>query len=300
MKKIFFMIINILLISIFTGCGKTKENTSNYTNTSNQTSIPNQTSTSNQTSIPNRTSTYGVFLNYEGNLEELGEYETIVIDAQYISKQDIADFQAKGHTVYSYINVGSLENFRDYYDTFEGIMLGEYEHWEEECWIDVSSKEWQDFLLNDLSEELIQKGIDGFFVDNCDVYYAYPDSDILDGLSIIMEGLRATGKEVIINGGDTFVDAYCDAGGDWQDILTGINQESVFSSINWENHSFERADEEEHEYFTEYIERYGKQGADIFLLEYTTDEELIREIQNYCIENNYRCYITDRLELDIE
>lgn len=275
MKKIFLIFISVFAISFLVGCGKTTEDTSNHTHT------------------------YGVFLNYEGNLEELDQYETIVIDAQYISKQDITDFKEQGHTVYSYINVGSLENFRDYYALFEGILLGEYEHWEEECWIDVSSEEWQNFIVNDLSKELLEKGIDGFFADNCDVYYEYPNKDILNGLSNIMEGLRATGKDVIINGGDVFVDAYCDAGGDWKDIVTGINQECVFSSINWDAHSFGRAGEEDYEYFTEYIERYGKQGADIFLLEYTTDEEVIREVQNYCDKNNYRFFITDRLELDI-
>ena len=247
-----------------------------------------------------KTNTFGVFLNYEGDLKDLGQYETVVIDAQYIEAQDIAAFQKQGHRVYSYINVGSLENFRDYYATYKDITLGEYEHWEEECWIDVSSEKWQDFILNDLSKELLQKGIDGFFVDNCDVYYVYPDRDILNGLSVILEGLRATGKGVIINGGDSFVDTYCDAGGNWKDILTGINQESVFSCINWEDGTFGRAENDDQEYFIEYIEKYGKQGAEIFLLEYTSDPALIQEIQGYCDKNHFNYYITDRLELDAD
>ena len=273
-KKTALFIIGIITLCIFTGCEKIKKDELEDTNP------------------------YGVFLNYEGNLIELSKYETIVIDAQYISEQDIADFKAQGHTVYSYINVGSLENFRDYYPEFEDIMLGEYEHWEEERWVDVSSKTWQDFILNDLSKELIDKGIDGFFVDNCDVYYEYPNSDILSGLSAILEGLRATGKDVVINGGDCFVDAYCSTGGDWKNILTGINQESVFSCINWEDDTFGKAEEEDHKYYTEYIEKYGKQGADIFILEYTKDPQLMQEIQEYCAENHYQYYITDRIELD--
>lgn len=275
-KKTALIIMVILMLCTFVGCGKIKKDNLEYT------------------------SSYGVFLNYEGNLSELGEYETIVIDAQYISEQDIADFKAQGHTVYSYINVGSLENFRDYYPEFEDIMLGEYEHWEEEHWIDVSSKEWQDFILNNLSKELLHKGIDGFFVDNCDVYYEYPDSNILNGLSAMLEGLRATGKDVIINGGDSFVDAYCDAGGDWKNILTGINQESVFSCVNWDDGTFGRAKEDDHKYYTEYIEKYGKQGVEIFLLEYTADPVLIQEVQGYCNKNYFNYYITNRLELDAD
>lgn len=266
----------LLLFLFLIGCGKSSDNT-----------------------ISN-TETYGVFLNYEGNLTELSKYETVVIDAQYINEKDIAEFKAQGHTVYSYINVGSIENFRDYYHLYEHIMLGEYEHWEEERWIDVSSGEWQEFILNKLSAELLEKGIDGFFVDNCDVYYEYPNIDIFNGLTIIMEGLRATGKDVVINGGDTFLEAYCSNGGKWTDIITGINQETVFSSINWENHSFGRANKEEHEYFMGYIETYGEQGADIFLLEYTTDEKLIWEINKYCKEKDFQYYISSGIELGME
>lgn len=241
---------------------------------------------------------YGVFLSYEGDLTELSEYKTIVIDAQYISRDDILSFKSQGHTVYSYINIGSLENFRDYYDTFKDITLGEYAHWEEEFWINVSDQRWQDFILNDLAQVLIDKGIDGFFVDNCDVYYQYPRAEILNGLSTIMKGLKSTGKDVIINGGDSFLNTYCDTVGNWADIITGINQESVFSSINWDDNSFGTASNEDHKYFTKYIESYGNRGADIFLLEYTTDTNLINEIKNYCQKNNYRFYISDGLELD--
>ena len=59
-----------------------------------------------------------------------------------------------------------------------------------------------------------------------------------------MMGLRDFGLEVIINGGDTFLDAYCEKYSSWEDIITGINQETVFSKICWEDGSFGRATEE--------------------------------------------------------
>lgn len=251
------------------------------------------------TKKPCHTATFGVFLDYEGDFTNLQQYETVVIDAQYISSQAIADFKEDGHTVYSYINVGALENFREYSSEYESLMLGEYAHWEEEHWVDVADKRWQDFILKDLSKKLLEKNIDGFFVDNCDVYYRYPNEEIMEGLSVILEGLRATGKDVIINGGDCFVNAYCNAGGDWKDILTGINQESVFSSIHWENAAFGRAGMDERTYFMDYIEKYGKQGADIYLLEYTKDPLLVKEIVTYCEDHHFSYYITDQLQLGL-
>ena len=241
---------------------------------------------------------YGVFLSICENIEQFADYEIVVIDAQYYPKEELDAFRSKGHKVFSYINIGSLEDFRDYYDEYKDLSLGAYEHWEEEVWVDVSQKRWQDFMLNDIAAGLLEKNIDGFFVDNCDVYYVHPKEEILEGLTVIMKGLKATGKKVIINSGDTFLDAYCEQGGKWDDVISGINQESVFSTILWDEGTFGTAEPEDHEYFVSYIDRYGSQGAEIYLLEYTVDEELVKEIKAFCEERGYTYYVADSIELD--
>ena len=241
---------------------------------------------------------YGVFLSICENIEQFADYEIVVIDAQYYPKEELDAFRSKGHKVFSYINIGSLEDFRDYYDEYKDLSLGAYEHWEEDVWVDVSQKRWQDFMLNDIAAGLLEKDIDGFFVDNCDVYYVHPKDEILEGLTVIMKGLKATGKKVIINSGDTFLDAYCEQGGKWDDVISGINQESVFSTILWDEGTFGTAEPEDHEYFVSYIDRYGSQGAEIYLLEYTVDEELVKEIKAFCEERGYTYYVADSIELD--
>ena len=241
---------------------------------------------------------YGVFLSVTEDLEALGDYKTVVIDAAYFDEEEITSFKESGHKVYSYINVGSLEDFRDYYDDYKDLGLGRYEHWDEEIWIDVSDERWQDFILNEVAKDLSEKGIDGFFVDNCDVYFVYPTPEILDGLTVIMQGLKSTGLDVVINGGDAFMDAYLENGGKYDEVITGINQESVFSKILWDKDRFSKASKEDKEYFTDYIERYSGLGADIYLLEYTTDEKLIKEIDEYCRQKGYFYYVSDSLELN--
>ncbi|MCR5249921.1 MAG: endo alpha-1,4 polygalactosaminidase [Lachnospiraceae bacterium] len=240
---------------------------------------------------------YGVFIGYDGPLKALSAYDAVVIDAQYHDAEEIAAFRQEGHVVYSYINIGSLEDFRDYHERFRDLTLGEYEHWEEEAWVDVTDAAWRDFITDELAPSLAGKGIDGFFVDNCDVYYQYPSEDVLDGLAEILTGLRQLRDTVIINGGDTFLDAYCEKGGDWKDVISGINQESVFTKILWDEGEFTEASEEDREYFCDYLERYASKGADIYLLEYTADESLREEIRAFCASHAYRCYISDSLEL---
>ncbi len=241
---------------------------------------------------------YGVFLSVTDDLDSLAEYKTVVIDAQYFTKEDIDAFRADGHKVYSYINIGSLEDFRDYYLEFSDITLGAYENWDEEYWIDASDMRWQSFLMDELIPSLLEKDIDGFFVDNCDLYYFYPSEEIMNALTNIMQAMINTGKEVIINGGDSYLDAYCNSGGHWDDVITGINQESVFSKILWDEDKFGTAEAKDKEYFQDYIERYAAEGADIYLLEYTTDKSLIKEIKEYCAEKAFNYYISDSLELD--
>lgn len=56
---------------------------------------------------------YGVFLNADASsLERFKMYETIVIDAQYFTKRDIELLHKNGTVVYTYLNIGSIENFR--------------------------------------------------------------------------------------------------------------------------------------------------------------------------------------------
>ena len=168
--------------------------------------------------------------------------------------------------------------------------------------MDVSDERWQDFILNELAPELLAKGINGFFVDNCDVYYNYPSDEILNGLATILKGLKQMGVEVIINGGDAFLDAYTESVGPWTDVISGINQECVFTGIDWDEDALVIADEEDKEYFTEYIEKYASQGAYIYLIEYAGDDrkywDVTYDIKEYCINHNFLYYISDSIDLD--
>ena len=59
-------------------------------------------------------------------MERFKIYETIVIDAQYFTKRDIELLHQNGTVVYTYLNIGSIENFREYYTTYAELAIGEY------------------------------------------------------------------------------------------------------------------------------------------------------------------------------
>ena len=195
---------------------------------------------------------YGVFLNADASsLERFKMYETIVIDAQYFTKRDIELLHQNGTVVYTYLNIGSIENFREYYTTYAELAIGEYEHWEEEEWVDVANPDWQKFI-GQLSQELYEKGVDGFFIDNCDVYYYDPHESIFEGITAILQNMMTFGKAVIINGGDTYVTEYRERYGAIDQIMTGVNQESVWSSIDFDSGTFREQTSETRDYFCKY------------------------------------------------
>lgn len=245
---------------------------------------------------------YGVFIGAgPEKLSAMMKYETVVLDAQFFSPEDMKQLHQAGCRVFSYINVGSIENFRPYYQKYRDITIGAYENWDEEKWVDVSRKRWQKFILQELAPAIRSKGVDGLFVDNTDVYYFRHNRKIYDGLVKILRGLKRQNIEVCINGGDSFVSAYLKRGGSFHEIADAVNQESVFGKINWDEPEgpdrFGKNTPEERKYFQDYIERVAKAGGEIYLIEYTEDPALIRKIRGYCRKHGFVCYITADLEL---
>jgi len=240
---------------------------------------------------------YGVYIG--ANPEDMASRqlpETIVIDAQYYSDDQIAELKDDGHIVYTYLNLGSIESFRDYYADYEDLTLDTYENWEDEKWVDVTSPKWQRFMF-DKADELLAKGVDGFFIDNADVYYHYPTDDVFEAVSSILKELQSKDTYVLINGGDSYVREYLNRYGNLDDILDGVNQESVYTSIDWDNDSFSVNPEDERAYFLDYLQLVMDDGKDAYALEYATDEDIVKDAKAFAKQHDYTVYVSKSLEL---
>lgn len=253
------------------------------------------------TNTPSMPKNYGVFIGMESeNIEKLYDYEKVVIDAAYFSKAQIDALHEKGVTVYSYINLGSIENFRDYYKDFVNITLSDYENWPEERWIDVSNKKWQDFFVHTMAKELVSKGIDGFFIDNVDVYYLYHTEAMYNGIKDTLLDLKKTYNNIpiIINGGYEFIETSLENNLDLTTVLDGINQESVFAAIDFDNDCFTKNTMEERTQLLDYFKRVHEKNVDIYIIEYTKSAPLIKELQAYYAKTGYYYYVSSSIELD--
>ncbi len=234
---------------------------------------------------------YGVFIG-SNKVEDIKNYNLIVIDAYYLDKEEIKELHQTNKKIYTYLNIGTIENFRKYYSEFKDDAFDIYEDWPEERWMDVSKSNWQDFILNK-AKEYKALGVDGFFIDNTDVYSMYPSDQIYHGLVTILNELNTLGLDLMINGGDVFVRKAVD------DIhIDAVNQETIFSKINFETHTLERNNKEDEAYYKEYVEYIKDHNIKVYLLEYTKKEEMIIEIENYCKKHDFLYYISPSIELN--
>ena len=249
------------------------------------------------TSTPEQKEKYGIFIGAEPGLNEsYSEYSIIVIDAAYYSSSDIDKFHKEGLKVYSYLNIGSLEDFRGYFEDYRHLILGEYNNWPGEYWADVSSEEWQN-LIYEQAALLVQKGVDGFFADNADIYYQYKNQKIYDGLITIFTELSKYRKDIMINGADIFVTEALLENNYPEICITGISQECVFTDIDFETMQPVLQSPENKEYYQAYIQKCRRKGLQVCLIEYSRDEELTAEIEKFCILNEYSLFVSPSAEL---
>ncbi|MFY9131036.1 MAG: endo alpha-1,4 polygalactosaminidase [Saccharofermentanales bacterium] len=240
---------------------------------------------------------YGVFLGInEDGIARLDQYKLVVIEPSEFSATTIKELHNAGKTVYGYLNIGALEEYRPYFDQFREYTLGVYEDWPDERWVDVASPEWQNFIIDELGKEYTEMELDGLFLDNTDVYYYRPTEEIFQGLSTILQGLRQYNLKLIINGGDPFV-SRCIEEDIARSLFDGINQETVFTSIDFDNQSYGVQAEEETAYFKDYLAQVKDYGLSAYLLEYGADQELSKKIDAYCSENGFLWYNAEGLEL---
>lgn len=242
---------------------------------------------------------YGVFLGASNDdIDYMKQFHIIVIDAQYYTNSEIEELKGNDNIVYSYINVGALEDFRDYYDDYKNLKIKNYEDWPEEIWIDCGNEKWQNFIINELSESILSKGVDGLFVDNIDVYYFGDETkELYDGITLILEALKKK-TYVFINSGDTYIYKYLENNNNLDLIIDGVNQETVLTRINFnKKDTFYRSKEEDFKYFSKYCSVIKSYNKDVYLLEYSKKMEIVRDVDSFAKEKGYKYYVSKTLEL---
>ena len=228
-------------------------------------------------------------------IEKMKKYNLLVIDAQNYSADEVKALKDAGHTVYSYLNIGSVESNRKYYGKFKYLKLKTYDNWEDEYWVNVDSNTWRNFVINNLAASMVAKGVDGFWVDNTDVYEYNKRKPIYKGLVKILTRLRKFDKKVILNGGDQFITPLIKNGK--KDLIDGMVQEEVTTRItSYSGHgSFSSQRSDFRHYYERFFKTVKKAGLSVGVLEYTRSSAKRKKIVRYCKKHGFNYCISDDL-----
>lgn len=220
-------------------------------------------------------------------IKSVKDYKVLVIDGQNYSASDIAALKKAGHIVYSYLNIGSVESNRYYYKRFKSLRLKTYQNWEDEYWVNVGKKKWRNFIVDTIAAKIAAKGVDGFWVDNCDVYEYNKKKSIYKGLVKILTRLQKFHKKITINGGDQFVTPLIKKGK--KNLIDGVVQEEVLTRITSYSGSgsFSGQRKDFKRYYERYFKRVKKAGLTVGILEYTRSSSKRSQIRSYCKKKKF-------------
>ena len=151
--------------------------------------------------------------------------------------------------VISYLNVGSCEEFRSYWDTeppgfascvSSGALTTPYDGYPDEMWADLSNTAYRDLLVNYVAPRLVDMGVDGFFLDNLEVveHGANTNNGPCDdtcsqgGLDLIWELRQKFPDKLIVmqNATSDVTRLGTTHGVDYPSLLDGISHEEVYSN----------------------------------------------------------------------
>jgi cysteinyl-tRNA synthetase len=110
-------------------------------------------------------------------------FRVINIDADpeggNLSDAELQTLRANGQNrVLSYLNLGSCEMSRSYYSSdpaghksckSSGGLTTAYDGYPDEMWANLSNPDYQDLMVNYVAARLVERGVDGFYLDNLEV-----------------------------------------------------------------------------------------------------------------------------------
>ena len=235
---------------------------------------------------------YRCYLTKKIKAADLEERESgmIVIEPDDYSDDEIKEIKRKGYKLLAYLSVGTLEKERPWYDTYKKYKRKQLDDWPNEYYMNVKKSVWQKFLVQ-RAKDLKAKGFDGWWLDNLDVYSEYKSDAEFTACYAILQKIKKVGGYVMINGGSEFLDDAFDK--KLKPLyVDGYTQEEVFSRIlDYSGKGkFGKQKAEDKAYYKKMLIRAVEHGIQGFMLEYTKDQKVIKQIDNFFKKNGMSGY----------
>ena len=128
----------------------------------------------------------------------------IVVEPEDYAMAEIHALKKSGATVLAYLSIGSVSDERPYYKKLKPYQLKRLEDWPHERYIDLRRPQVREWIQKQ-ARALKGAGFSGWWLDNVDVYEEYKTTEMFDSILLTIQGIKAIGGYVMINGGMAFL-----------------------------------------------------------------------------------------------
>ncbi|MGA9762354.1 MAG: endo alpha-1,4 polygalactosaminidase [Gaiellaceae bacterium] len=164
-------------------------------------------------------------------------FDLVVVDGESATRKEVAAIRrSSGGLVLAYLDAGTIEDYRGWYNAAKPYRLDYWGDWGE-WYANVNAAGFRSLMLKRVAPAMLAKGFDGLFLDNTDMTETHPAQK--PGMRALVAGLsrlvRASGKLLMAQNG-------ADVNWPLRRFYDGINFEDVSFSYDFDRHAYVRRD----------------------------------------------------------
>ena len=197
------------------------------------------------------------------SVRELLSYDRVVVSPAGITPRQLSQLQTAGVQVFAYLSVG--EAIAPVRPELRQAILAENSSWQSLV-MDLQQPGWQQHLV-DSSQQLINRGFDGLFLDTLDSYMLAPQamqSAQRDALANLINRLAAISPALILNRGFDILPAL-DA------KPTAVVAESLYYGFDVQSRRYISQTEADVNWLKQRLKSVQQQGIEAIVLDYLPD-----------------------------
>ena len=147
-------------------------------------------------------------------------YDLVVVDGQEVTKQQVTTLHKSGALVLGYLDAGTIEPYRPWFQRAKPYRLDYWKQWGE-WYANVDALGFRKLLLG-IAASFERRGLDGLFLDNTDMTETHPKQK--PGMRLLVGALA---KLVHGRSGFLFAQNGADVDGPILGYLDGWNREDI-------------------------------------------------------------------------
>ncbi len=199
--------------------------------------------------------------------EMLGAFDIIITDPANV---DVSSFGFKLYKdkIFAYISIGEVNKNRSYYKSIKKRWVKSENRLWKSLILDISNREYQNFLINRVLKKLYKKGYKNFFFDTVDSYHFIAKSEkerkkyetsLISFFKKVKK--RYPKAKIILNRGFEIVERVFN-------VIDGVLFESLFYGLSPKDLRYTKVSEEDRKWLLSWAEKIKSLGLFVVALDY--------------------------------